>query len=263
MPGGGRFGKKRDGILGIEAQLDRVALRRELASSPGRGQRHARGDLDLRAHEVEPQSLLGDRVLDLQPGVHFEKVKVLAFVQKELDRSRTDVADGARRLDGRPSHSLAQAGVERRARRLFENLLVPALDAALALEEVDDASKPIAEDLKLDVARPLEIALEVHPVGNQKPLWATRRASAIAVGRSSRRSTRDMPLPPPPADALTRRGAPISAPLRWSDSSSPADSSVPGTTGNPALFMRRRAAILSPISSMDSGDGPIRRVPPA
>ncbi len=31
------------------------------------------GDLDLRAHEVDPGDHLGHRMLDLQPRVHFEE----------------------------------------------------------------------------------------------------------------------------------------------------------------------------------------------
>ena len=39
-----------------------------------------------------------------------------------------------------------------------------ALDRAVALEEVDHLPVPIGEDLHLDVARALEVALDQHPV---------------------------------------------------------------------------------------------------
>ena len=50
---------------------------------------------------------------------------------------------------------------ERDRRRLFEQLLVAALDRALALAEVDDRAVMIAEDLELDVARVLDVLLDV------------------------------------------------------------------------------------------------------
>ena len=59
-------------------------------------------------------------------------------VDDELDRAGAGVADGLGRLDrgARPS-TRADRGVEQRRRRLLDDLLVPALQAALALAEVD------------------------------------------------------------------------------------------------------------------------------
>ena len=44
------------------------------------------------------------------------------------------------------------------------HLLVPALHAAVALGQVDGIAVAVGEDLHLDVARPLNEALEQHPV---------------------------------------------------------------------------------------------------
>ena len=43
----------------------------------------------------------------------------------------------------------------------LEQLLVAALDRALALAEVDDGAVMVAEDLELDVARVLDVLLDV------------------------------------------------------------------------------------------------------
>ena len=51
--------------------------------------------------------------------------------------------------------------VMHRRRRLLEQLLVSTLDRALALAQVHDGAVMIAEDLELDVARRLEVALDV------------------------------------------------------------------------------------------------------
>ena len=60
------------GVLGVEPDLDRMTLR------GGRfgGQPTAVGDVQLQRDQVEAGGLLGDRVLDLQPGVHLEEEEV-------------------------------------------------------------------------------------------------------------------------------------------------------------------------------------------
>ena len=66
-----------------------------------------------------------------------------------------------------------------------------------------------------------------------------------------------MPRPPPPADAFRITGNPTSfATLRaWSSSST--TPGEPGTTGTPALIMAFLAWLLSPISRIAFGPGPM------
>ncbi len=54
--------------------------------------------------------------------------------------------------------------VERRRGALLPDLLVPALQRAVALAEVDGVALAVAEHLDFDVARPREIFLEVDGV---------------------------------------------------------------------------------------------------
>ena len=80
-----------------------------------------------------------------------------------------------------------------------------ALDAALALAEVDERAVRVAQDLDLDVARPRDVPLEQHPVvaerrGRLAPGGLERLASSAGS-----RTTR-IPRPPPPALALTSSG---------------------------------------------------------
>jgi hypothetical protein len=147
-----------------------VALRSDLSSAPRRGKRLAQGDLDLRTDEVEPQRLLGDRVLDLKPRVHLEKIEIPPLVQQELDRPRSDVADGSSRFDRRPPHRLPQTRVERGARRLLQDLLVAPLNAALTLEQVHDGAEPVSENLKLDVPGLVQVALEIDAIRSERHL---------------------------------------------------------------------------------------------
>ena len=115
------------------------------------------------------------------------------------------------------------AGVSAGDGRLLDDLLMPPLDRALALEEVDDVPWRVGEDLDLDVAGMLDEPLDVErAVAERAP--ASRRAASKRLAQSSRVAGRVACLcPPPPADALTaaesrsprrRRNAPVALVLR-------------------------------------------------
>ena len=71
------------------------------------------------------------------------------------------IAGRARRGDGDAADPLAQLRVDRRRRRLLDQLLVAALDRAVALAEVDRVAVRVGEHLHLDVPRILQVALDV------------------------------------------------------------------------------------------------------
>ena len=78
---------------------------------------------------------LGHRMLDLQARVQLDEVEAAVRAEQELERARVAVADRAARALGRRLHRLARLGRQRRRRRLLDQLLVAALDRALALAE--------------------------------------------------------------------------------------------------------------------------------
>ena len=55
-------------------------------------------------NEIDSGDALRDGVLDLQPGVHLQEVKVLLRVQQELDSAGGIVADGFRERNCLSSH---------------------------------------------------------------------------------------------------------------------------------------------------------------
>ena len=129
-------------------------------------QGRARGDLHLRADQVDVGDLFGHRVLDLDARIHLDE-DVLARtlphrVEQELDGARVDVADGLGKGDGIPVHGLPDVLVEVRRRSDLDDLLVAALHRAVALEEVNGLPRAVREDLHLDVARPQHGLLEEH-----------------------------------------------------------------------------------------------------
>jgi hypothetical protein len=128
---------------------------------------------------------------------------------EELDRAGALVADGRGGAHRGVAHPCAQALVDGGGRALLDDLLVPALDRALALEQVHDVAVLVAEDLDLHVPGSADQPFEDDPVVTERGA-ASRRAAASASGSAARSATARMPLPPPPATALTSSGNPTS-----------------------------------------------------
>ena len=114
-------------------------------------------------------------MLDLQSGVHLEKVELAIGRQQKLDGSRVHVADRVRGGDRRRSHPCTQGRMNDRRRRLLDDLLVTALDRALALAEMHDVAVLVGEHLHLDVPRVLDVALEIYPSVAERRLRLARR----------------------------------------------------------------------------------------
>ena len=151
-------------LAGVGAELVRRVLGRNAAlqGGPAQGDRVladpevreglARGDPQLRGHQVDVGYFLGDRVLDLDARVHLDEDVAAVLGEEELHRAGVDVTDLAGERDGVGTHLVAQRRVEVGRRSDLDDLLVAALDRTVALEEVHDVADRIGEDLHLDVA---------------------------------------------------------------------------------------------------------------
>ena len=99
------------GIFRVDAAFHRVTARGHLARRPRQG--IARGNRELRRHEVYAGHHLGHRMLHLQPRVHLEKVepavRVFAAVafHQELDGAGVLVARVTRQVGRRRRQALA------------------------------------------------------------------------------------------------------------------------------------------------------------
>ena len=120
-------------------------------------------------------------MLDLKPRVHFEEIEIALLVDDELDRAGRAVIDGSRQRDRLPAHRFAGFGVEKRARRLLDDLLVAALDRTLALAEINNVAVVVAEHLDLDMPRLFYVFLDKDPVvGKARFRLARRRAKPVS-----------------------------------------------------------------------------------
>ena len=143
-------------------------------------------------------------MLDLEARVHLDEVE-LAVLVEEFDRAGAGILQLAHRLGADLADLGALRVVERGRGAFLQHLLVAALQRAVALAEMDGLALAVAEDLDFDMARLLEIFLEIDRVvaegrlgfgargGHGDAEIAARRARPSCRGR--RRRTPPSPAP--------------------------------------------------------------------
>src|SRR5208283_3413879 len=158
--GGGQEVAER--VLGVDPALDRPALAADLLLSERK--RFAGGDADHELDKVQPGDQLGNRVLDLESRVHLQEEEALVLADDELDGAGGLVAHGPGEGDGLLAHGSAGRLIEKWAGGLFDDLLVPSLDRALAFPKINHLAVRVAEHLDLDVPGLLDKLLDEDPV---------------------------------------------------------------------------------------------------
>ena len=103
-------------------------------------------------------------MLHLQAGVHFEEVEILILADHEFHRAGRLVFHRLGQRHGLLAHGAARGVADEGRWRLFDHLLVAALDGAFALVQVDHVAVAVAQDLDLDMARLLHELLDEDAV---------------------------------------------------------------------------------------------------
>jgi hypothetical protein len=101
-------------------------------------------------------------VFDLDPGVHLHEEEAPVLVEQELHRTGVAVPDRRSGQHRSVAHLAPEFRVECRARALLDQLLMPSLNRAVSLAEMNDVPMIIAHHLYLDVPWPGDILLHVH-----------------------------------------------------------------------------------------------------
>ena len=108
----------------------------------------------------------------------------------------------------------------------------------------------VREDLHLHVAPGLDVTLAEHGVLPERRAGLST-AAAIADRELTRSRTIRMPRPPPPADAFTSTGNPLTSSARVHDSS----------IGTPASANSAFASSFEPMAAIALGGGPTHTSP--
>ncbi|MNV30070.1 hypothetical protein D3C71_1213240 [compost metagenome] len=176
MQGAGGRQEATVGVFGIQARFQRMAADLQLVLL--QGQRLPAGHAQLPFHQVGAGDALGDRVFNLQAGVHFHEEEIAVRRGDELHRAGADVVDRARGIHRGLAHRRAPLGGHAGGGGFFQHLLVTALHRAVALEQVDHVAVTVAEHLDLDMARALDILLHQHMRSAER-----RLCLALAAGQ--------------------------------------------------------------------------------
>src|SRR5918999_1693848 len=149
-------------VLGRDPELDGVAAEGHVLLA----QREplAGRQPNLLGDQVDAGQHLGHRMLHLDPAVDLDEVEVPGSVEQELQGAGRLVAGGQHRADGQVAEPLSRRAVHGRRRPLLDDLLVPALDAAVAFAQVDAVAVAVDEHLHLHVPALLDPLLEVDRV---------------------------------------------------------------------------------------------------
>src|SRR5208283_4677754 len=141
---------------------------------------------DLALDDIDSGDDLGDGVLDLEPGIDLDEVERAGLViDQELDGAGvlvTDLpADRKRRLADGGAYKCGDVG----GRGDRDDLLVPPLERAIALVEVNQTAVPIAKKLHLDVLGAADELLEEHVRAAESVPGLTARLVERGVERIS------------------------------------------------------------------------------
>ena len=165
--------------LAVDPRLDRCTTHRDRALFRDR---LARGDPELERDEVEPSHLFRHGMLDQEPGVHLHEIWLVAFLpEDELDRPERIITNRTAEPERLLEEARARGIRGVRRRRLLDDLLVIPLYRALALEDMNQVSVPVARDLDLEVTRPENELLEQDPVVFERPQRLGLRERELGV----------------------------------------------------------------------------------
>ena len=169
-------------VFGINADFDGMAVAADLLL--GQRQLFTAGDAQLPFDQVQTGNHLGDRVFDLQTGIHFHEKEPAIPIENEFDGAGVLVADRARGGYCGGGHFPAHIAGHRGAGRFFDYFLIAALYRTLAFEQMHDIVMPIRKNLDFDVAGVFQEFLEQHALVAK----AAQRLPARGVQRFSKRA---------------------------------------------------------------------------
>ena len=101
-------------------------------------------------------------MLHLQAGIHFQKIEISLRVEKELHCSGIPVARQLADAHRGFAHAPAQFVTDGGRRAFLHHFLVPPLQRAFALAQVNQVAVPVAENLDFHVAGVLDVLFQVN-----------------------------------------------------------------------------------------------------
>ena len=173
-------------VFGIDPAFDGMAPGLDLLLPERQGL--SGGDFQLVPDQIEAGRDLGNGVLHLQPGVHFQEVEIPLPVQQKFYGSRIDIPRGPGGGHRRLPHLPTEVRRQRRRGGFFDDLLVTPLDGTFPLKKMDYVPEGIGQDLKLHMPRAFQMFLQIKgPVSEGLFRFALDRIERPPTNRPDRR----------------------------------------------------------------------------
>src|ERR1051326_1182823 len=118
-----------------------------------RRKRFAGSDSNLFLNQIASINLLGNGMLDLEPRVHFDEIKLAMIVDQKFDGAAVLVSYRAGQFDRGIDHFFAESRGHEWCRAFLDHFLIPPLNRTVAFPQMDDASFAVSHDLKFNVMR--------------------------------------------------------------------------------------------------------------
>ena len=139
-------------------------MSRQLHILLGVGQFPPVGNTDLLFDEVNACDPLCYRMLHLDTGIHFHKIKTPCLFKQELDSSGVHVSRCFCRIYRRFPHFLTQCITHNGTRRFFNQFLMISLDRTVPLSQMDYMTVIVRKNLELNMLRMLHKMFQIHRI---------------------------------------------------------------------------------------------------
>ena len=161
MIDGARRGQEGLRVFGVDPAFDGMAADRDLILPVA--ERPAGGDMQLFLDDIHPGDHFRDRMLNLHPGIHLNKIKLAVLVQ-EFKGARAAIGQRPTGRHAALADLLTQGRVQARRRGLFDDFLMAALHGAVPFAEVNRIALAVGQHLNLNMARALQKFFHIHHV---------------------------------------------------------------------------------------------------
>ena len=134
------------------------------------------GEPDLLLDEVDAGHHFGDRMLNLNAGVHFHEEEVMVLVEEKFNGADIPVMHSFDGFNRDAADFSPEFFIDGRRRRFFEKLLMPALDRAVSFSEMRDMTTVVGDDLHFDMTGFEKVSFKVDGI-------VAERALCLRLGR--------------------------------------------------------------------------------
>ena len=138
------------GIFGIDPAFESVTMAAYIGL--GKGEGFAARNPNAFGHDIDSGGRFSDWMLDLHPRIHLDEEEFL-LLDQELEGADTLIADPPAGLDAAFADLATRSLGQARSWRFLQDLLMAALERAIAAAEPECRAVSVRQHLDLDVAR--------------------------------------------------------------------------------------------------------------